>query len=171
MNPNKILYIPFDKFTVRIPFLPIESLKDNFKSVETLFDLLSNTKVAEAIYIASPVLYDEINKSIASPQKFSAKDMNRIIYSFARYINRMATRCTPFGMFAGCAVGNIGEHTSVEIGPSIQRHARLDMDFLYAKYIFSSEYTKYFTLFQTNIIIKCTLFQTRCITLCTSCEK
>lgn len=134
MNPNKMLYIPADRFVIRVPFLPIESLNENFQSVETLFNLFSDSVVAEAIYIASPVLYREIKKAIASPEHFSAKDMNKIIYSFARYINRMATRCTPFGMFAGCAVGNIGEHTSVEIGNHIQRHARLDMDFLYKLY-------------------------------------
>jgi thiopeptide-type bacteriocin biosynthesis protein len=44
----------------------------------------------------------------------------------------MATRSTPFGLFAGCTMGSVGDHNRLRIGgiETTTRHTRLDMDFL-----------------------------------------
>ncbi len=118
---------------MRIPFLPFNRLEEAFRDRDSLMNLFSVPKVNEAVYVASPVLHGEICKAMADTSA-TEKDKTRMENSLARYICRMVTRCTPFGLFAGCAVGSIGHETEIEVGEGIVRHARLDMDYLYRLY-------------------------------------
>lgn len=114
-----------------MPFLPIGRLNENFLNRQKLMELFTMPQVKEALYVASPVLYDEMCKAMEDSYGIPQKDIIRQENSFARYVSRMATRCTPFGLFAGCAVGSIGRDTEIEVEEGIIRHARLDMDYLY----------------------------------------
>lgn len=51
-----------------------------------------------------------------------------------KYYNRASTRCTPFGLFAGCSIGRIGEETLIELESleNCKRCTRLDMQYLCA---------------------------------------
>ncbi|MBK7936654.1 MAG: lantibiotic dehydratase [Lewinellaceae bacterium] len=55
-----------------------------------------------------------------------------MIISLTRYLLRMSTRCTPFGLFAGCTLGAWGEQHDVRLALPGQfiRHTRPDMDYL-----------------------------------------
>jgi hypothetical protein len=44
----------------------------------------------------------------------------------------MAIRCTPFGLFAGCSVGEVGNTTKIVLDSLIKKHIRLDMYYLCA---------------------------------------
>ena len=135
MSKEKIMpYRPEGRFVVRMPFLPVEMLREGLKGRANLLRLAASPKVDEAIYVASPVLHVEMRKALGDPGSVKEKDMERIVNSLARYVSRMATRCTPFGLFAGCAVGTVEEETSIVTDGSVRRHARLDMDFLYKLY-------------------------------------
>jgi len=118
------MYSPIQSFFVRTPHSPFNSLKE--ESFETK---ILNLQVQEAIYIASPVLYVELQKYLK--EKFTDKEeKQRIESSVYRYINRMSTRCTPFGLFAGCSSGVIsGDITHISVG-GFNRTTRLDMYFL-----------------------------------------
>ena len=63
------------------------------------------------------------------------KRKNRTVYGppLVRYACRMMTRSTPFGLFAGTALGRMGDQTRLVLGPkeAHRRHTRLDMDYLY----------------------------------------
>jgi hypothetical protein len=88
--------------------------------------LFDNQELQDAIYIASKDLYDELKKY----SSLNEKEKRKVSNSFIRYICRMSTRCTPFGLFAGCAVGNMGEYTNCTVKRKFIRHTRLDMNYL-----------------------------------------
>ena len=120
------MYNAFNSFLVRVPHSPFNSLED--ESFETK---ILDPSVQEAIYIASPVLYTELQKYLAGTIT-NADEIQRIESSLYRYINRMSSRCTPFGLFAGCSMGKIsGDKTHLVLRDN-NRYTRLDMYFLCA---------------------------------------
>jgi thiopeptide-type bacteriocin biosynthesis protein len=94
-----------------------------------LAELLDDPVVREAVFVASPDLSEAIEVWRREPASLKGQ---RAEEALVRYLSRMASRCTPFGLFAGCSVGRIGEANRLELGErgSYRRHARLDMDYL-----------------------------------------
>ena len=123
----------FDFILIRTPHSSFKELKE--ESFETK---ILNSQVQEAIYVASPVLYAELQKYISGTIT-NQDERQRIELSAYRYISRMSSRCTPFGLFAGCSVGTItGDKTHIILDDH-NRCTRLDMYFLCA---LSQELTK-----------------------------
>lgn len=85
-------------FVFRSPLLPYNISKKN----HSLF--LKNKKAKEALYLASPLLYFEFEK-YNNDENYSSKKNKRIESSLQNYATRIRTRCSPFGLFAGCSVG------------------------------------------------------------------
>ncbi|MES2517345.1 MAG: lantibiotic dehydratase [Bacteroidota bacterium] len=112
------------KLIVRTPSLPYS---DNI-SEDFLKQFLDNPSFAEAVYLASPVLFQEAlnwkEGKITDPKK-----LQKIPISLAKYYSRMCSRCTPFGLFAGCGVVNWGEETDLILADNSQRNTRLDMHY------------------------------------------
>lgn len=98
---------------------------------ERLRALLDRPEVADAIFLASPDLMESIDAWRREPD---SKKGRRTELGLVRYFLRMVTRPTPFGLFAGCTPGRVGERTqlSLDARSSYRRHSRLDMDYLYA---------------------------------------
>src|SRR5262249_41677763 len=90
-----------------------------------LAHLLADPIVREALYVASPSLADRIDT-----WQHDA-DVERAL---VRYLVRMASRATPFGLFSSVAVGTIGKTTTLAIEPraTAHRHTRIDNDVLFA---------------------------------------
>ena len=61
-------------------------------------------------------------------------DATSVEPAIVRYVMRMAGRATPFGLFAGCTTGSVGEVTNLAVSdPSThERHTRLNLDLLFA---------------------------------------
>src|ERR1041385_3426507 len=93
-----------DKIVFRTSRFPFPFKGYSRKDME---DVLQQKDFAEAIYFASPVLYDEIIKwnSGTIPEK---KKMDKLLYSLHRYLSRMSSRCTPYGLFASCSTAKWG---------------------------------------------------------------
>jgi len=135
--PQEIKYLPFNNIVLRTPLLSFNQFEDILtrlaKNEEDFKIILHDTAILEAIYLGSPVLYDEILKYLDCklPDK---KEEERLKYSVLRYLTRMSTRCTPFGLFAGCTMGNINENTEIALCErnNYTRHTRLDMNYLCA---------------------------------------
>ncbi|MCD7938418.1 MAG: lantibiotic dehydratase family protein [Tannerellaceae bacterium] len=122
---------PFQSFILRTPLLPYSRLSDILRNRKSLLEVCKDSHIQEAIYIASPPLYKELLKFLAGEVK-NKKEEERLVCSIVRYLSRMTTRSTPFGLFAGCAAGTMGKQTRLELKNSSRHTTRLDMHYLSA---------------------------------------
>ncbi len=152
-TPSRINVTPSGFFALRTPLLPfceILAWSEGTASVRAdagqldqalasdrallqhrLRLLLERPEIREAIFLASPDLATSIPFWSREP---TSERGQRIEKAAVRYVLRMASRCTPFGLFAGCSVASLGGPTRLELGPRVSylRHTRLDMDYLFA---------------------------------------
>ncbi|MFY0576353.1 lantibiotic dehydratase [Cystobacter fuscus] len=145
-------FSPAGFFALRTPLLPFEELIRWGEGLESprvqpgspglepalrrdqsilrarLGEWLRRPEVREALFVASPSLHECLGLWEREPE--SERGV-KVEHSVVRYMLRMAGRPTPFGLFAGCSVGELGERTRLRLGPRAhyQRHTRLDMDY------------------------------------------
>lgn len=115
-------YKTFPKFIYRLPALPI-----NYTSKKAFWTPF----LSEAIYLASPDLHLSISKNTASGID---KLPEKLKFSLNKYLSRMMSRCTPFGLFAGIGIGRIDENSEIVLPTDniFNSVTRLDMNFLCA---------------------------------------
>lgn len=85
---------------------------------------LNNEFILEALYVASPDFFDTIEKY--RREELKGKDFRNFINTLILYLSRMSSRCTPFGLFAQCSIGTIGEGKPMIVNSIAKRHTRLD---------------------------------------------
>lgn len=130
-------YTFFNRFCLRTPLLPLEVYhkltEASTITTEKLKEIWNDKVVKEAIFLASPELFEAIEKWLDASSEDIGKTQ-RLQYTLLKYISRMSSRCTPFGLFAGCSIGEFGETTKIELSPYIKnkRQTRFDMNFLVA---------------------------------------
>ncbi len=92
---------------------------------------MNDPVILEAFFVASPSLELNVRHWLADPTSDRGRRVGR---SIVKYFARMAGRSTPFGLFSGCATGNVGTSTGLHLAPrsAYKRHTRPDMDFLAA---------------------------------------
>lgn len=143
-----------DFFVLRTPQLPLEeflALSESLSLPQALWDggdlesvvatdrklvrarlikLLERTDIQEALWLASPEFFESLALWKKEPESTKGQKLERALY---RYVARMTSRPTPFGLFAGCTVGRIGASTRLQLGPRTEywRHSRLDMEYLF----------------------------------------
>jgi thiopeptide-type bacteriocin biosynthesis protein len=148
-------FFPSGFFALRTPLLPVDELLgwsadlqaptalaepaalagvlagDRARLRSRLQEILARPAVRDAIFVASPDLDDSLARWQAEPDSEKGQKTERAL---VRYFVRMAARSTPFGLFAGCSVGTLGEQTAFVLPAqsAYQRHTRLDMDYLFA---------------------------------------
>lgn len=157
-NPERP-FVPAPFFAFRTPLLPFEELEafseglaapaaqgdpeeleralaaDRERLRARLAALAARPEVLEAVFLASPSLYESLNAWRAQPE---GKKGQRAERALMRYVYRMVARATPFGLFSGCSVGLVdpapGSPTRIAVAPrsAYERHTRLDMDYLFA---------------------------------------
>ncbi|HEX2832460.1 MAG TPA: lantibiotic dehydratase [Thermoanaerobaculia bacterium] len=145
---------PSGFFALRSPLLPFDELeawtegleafsaeaeledalgRDRARLRSRLQRILERPEIAEAIFVASPGLFDQRDRWRAEPDTRKGK---RAEDALVRYFQRMASRPTPFGLFSGCSLGTVanGDATDLRIAAREQyeRHSRLDNDYLFA---------------------------------------
>ena len=88
--------------------------------------VLSSPAVRDALRVASPGLEDAMN---ADTGKRSARKRARLDRSLIQYFARMSDRCTPFGLFAGVSVGEVGGETRLRLADlsGCRRRSTLDL--------------------------------------------
>ncbi len=130
-------YTFFNKFCLRTPLLSLNFYhhltKDQEISIDSFKDVWKDDSIKEAIFLASPELFNEIEKWLSGNLK-DVKKSKRLESSLLKYISRMSSRCTPFGLFAGCSIGEFGEVNKIKLTDHKynKRQTRFDMNFLVA---------------------------------------
>lgn len=111
-------YNEFGDFIFRIPLLSYQ-LKDD------MLDLLNYSFFNEALSLASPELVEQKKKNGSN---------HLMVQTLYKYFSRSFSRCTPFGLFAGCSIGEFGDNTNIILKPLAQytRFTRLDMNYICA---------------------------------------
>lgn len=123
----------FGKYVVRTPLFSYKELitgtDGEIQSI--LAQRINDAVFLEAIYWASPSLYDLVLKLKAGVLKEEKRD--RVLNALTKYLIRASSRCTPYGIFAGCSIGKVNElKTAVsDVKESdYRRVVRIDMGFL-----------------------------------------
>lgn len=118
------LYRPFDTVQVRAPLLPIE-FYEALGSVP-LSEHLRDPRIRAAVAVASGSLIARLEDENASAAaRRSAEE------KLLRYLTRASARPTPFGLFAGVALGRWAQTTNLELSRDPPRLCvRPDMDWL-----------------------------------------
>lgn len=122
------IYKACDFYMLRTPLFPIEFYKDIcFEKEETFYkaveDLLKIKEIREAIKIGSSSLYDSLELS-----------NNKVYSSLVKYLIRMSTRTTPYGLFSGIEVGQFNDFSNIQIEDRkyFKKRTRPDMEWLYS---------------------------------------
>ncbi|HEY6988594.1 MAG TPA: lantibiotic dehydratase [Bryobacteraceae bacterium] len=132
----KPLYQPLSATILRTPLLPIERYFE-LADPARLLTLLSDLRVERAVWVGSPSLAAAIERFKSS--ELSARDADRMRAKLLRYLIRMCTRPTPYGLFAGVAVVPFGNETNAQmISASARGRTRPDMGWL-LKFVAAAE--------------------------------
>jgi thiopeptide-type bacteriocin biosynthesis protein len=94
-----------------------------------LQEFVRRPEIQEALWIASPEFFESLSTWWNKPESEKGQKIEQSLY---RYVARMISRSTPFGLFASCATGEIGNQTRLELGAreTYWRRSRLDMEYL-----------------------------------------
>ncbi len=131
------------QFIFRTPLLPWNTIQDFIRIKEKkeqeafLKNIFSDEIVREAIFIASPGLLSSIEAWVNGKVKEEDKN-GKLVQSMVKYLLRMGTRCTPFGMFAGVSHGTWGTKSGITIGEKEQNHRFVGLD---VEYVFNVKET------------------------------
>lgn len=103
--------------------LPAALERDRQRLRARLKQIGGRPEVLSAVSVASPDLIDALRVRPMDPGVEAA---------LIRYVSRMASRPTPFGLFAACGRGSIAERTQLAPPALVgwRRHTRLDGDYL-----------------------------------------
>ncbi len=130
---------PESFYVLRRPLLPVQTVwqlhADTQEAPQGLLPRLltffADPLLQEAIYTASPALHAELLKALASGGTDSAKQADKLALTLYKYVLRMSTRSTPYGLFAGCARGQVGAQTDIRFADqALRKHSRLDMNYV-----------------------------------------
>ena len=151
-----------DFYLLRTPLLSVDKLMEfNDKIInghedeleKNMRQLFSEPILQEAIYIASPDFYAEFKKWFDGVNQ-NPTDVHKILSSLYKYYVRMSTRCTPYGLFAGCTIGGFSESTDIKFmeDSKFRKNSRLDMNYVeeVAKLIVSRDEIRHQLLFFSN---------------------
>jgi len=134
---NKKYYSQFNNFIFRTPTFPFGFIKcftdDINVSYKYFREMLSDNIVKEAIFLASPTLYEELMQ-LGEDNNKDLKYIQDLRISLSKYLLRMSSRCTPFGLFAGFSLGTFGDKDDIRLKniSEYRSHTRFDMNYLVA---------------------------------------
>jgi thiopeptide-type bacteriocin biosynthesis protein len=140
----------FPSLIVRAPRFPFTHTASH---ENLLMQLGENRIFMEALFVASPVLYDEFTKLLENREGKDAKKIQKIQNSVLKYYHRMCSRSTPFGLFSGLGTATWGNCTHLQKQDNATRlFIKADMSYLLllAQYLEQQENIRYAISYQVN---------------------
>jgi hypothetical protein len=134
---GKNTYNLFDNYCIRTPFFSLKLYDSLFNCQdipENVYrELLQNVEFREAVFLASKSLNEQLT-NWENNKITDSKRIERLKLSVLKYAIRISTRCTPFGLFAGCALGKFQPRTEIVLDKrtEFKRSTRLDYTVLNA---------------------------------------
>lgn len=104
--------------------------EENNTLEELCNEFWNNGIFREQLLIASPSLYRMIMSTPIS--NMSNKTKQQLKNSLLSYQNRAAYRTTPFGLFSGCEIKNVGNRDNSFERACVKKHCRVDIEWLYS---------------------------------------
>lgn len=126
----------FNEYIVRTPLFSRKNFQENVNgssiSNEELKSICNNSVFQEAIYLASPYVYNELIRWLNLEKEFSPKEFQRFKTTILKYFSRTSTRCTPFGLFSEVGLGTFSNELKINYNSNLNkiRDTKLDMHFL-----------------------------------------
>ena len=123
---NSSEYKVFDTAVFRTPIYSLNKYWEK-SDLFCTSEIINNKVFVEAIFLASPALFVEINKYLRGDLK--EEKLLKFKISILKYYIRMSIRCTPFGLFAGVGVLKIDKVSQLILSEldRFMSHTRLDM--------------------------------------------
>lgn len=135
---NTRVFKALDYFMLRVPLLPLTFYQEIFKhegknstelittTMEKLVSLTRDPLIREVIGSTSLSLLQSLDKLAEQPKG------KQVALSFIKYLIRMSTRATPFGMLAGVTAGTFGWKSKVQLDhlSCYRTRTRPDMEWL-----------------------------------------
>ncbi|QBD79724.1 hypothetical protein EPA93_28600 [Ktedonosporobacter rubrisoli] len=148
------LYVPAGFYMLRTPTLPADLFKrlvatapappekqeeleawlqtSQEQCYQLLGELASQPQIALALALSSTALHEGLTR--LRQDNLRSSRIRRTYSSLLRYLIRMCTRPTPFGLFSGVTLGNLAPSTTARLAspPIAQIRTRPDMEWLLA---------------------------------------
>ncbi|MFD2284986.1 hypothetical protein GJU39_17440 [Pedobacter petrophilus] len=128
---------PFDFYLMRLPARSMQSISllNNIENRSTfiteIYHRYQSAELQDAIYLASPELYAEVIKWLNGP---ADEIEEKLLLTLYKYLLRMSTRATPYGLFSGYNTGKITGDISKLILKQpeyrLTKYTRLDMNYV-----------------------------------------
>ncbi|GGL02920.1 hypothetical protein Sme01_19380 [Sphaerisporangium melleum] len=136
------LYTCLDTALIRLPVLPRDHIRRTRPGINAddmtddaaamrrrLADLVADPVVREAIAVSSRALAEQVDEALAG-REIPPNRLGDLVNAVTRYLLRMATRPTPFGLMAGVAPARFGDDATAWLGTRHRKSARPDMGWL-----------------------------------------
>ncbi|WP_134087625.1 lantibiotic dehydratase family protein [Olivibacter sp. XZL3] len=125
------MYQHFGKAIVRTPLFPLTDLivsrEGEAELEKLLFQRLDDPVFLESLYWASPDFYRQA-VAFREGKLLDAKKKGRILHTLKKYIIRASSRCTPYGIFAGCTMRYLVPENKTLAGSNVERRRRARVD-------------------------------------------
>ena len=136
MNKKFLGIRTFERFLLRAPLFSLDYyfnlVNDRDDFTNKLRKIASDPVFQEAILAASTSMFESIENEISSLEDNPQKT-EKINFSIFKYLTRMCSQATPFGLFAGCALGEFNNKNKILLNNVSAHHqsTRVDMGFLF----------------------------------------
>lgn len=130
VRKDKILYFPTRRVVLRMPLMPCNILNDALFSDDEFERIITGRTFRNAVLLSSPALAQELDRFLTGKMTKETK-VERLKAGLTKYIERMSTRCTPFGYFASCSTVELADSHHLLVSNNIKENYRIDMLCLY----------------------------------------
>ena len=130
MRRHKIQYLPTSRVVLRMPLMPCNILNNVLFSDDEFERIITDLTFRNAVYLSSPALALELDRFLSGEMKKGSK-IERLRAGLTKYVERMSTRCTPFGYLASCSTVELAGGHKLMVSSNIKESYRVDMLCLY----------------------------------------